>query len=66
MKINDEWVESAKRCAAYTFNSDATRNSYRNWVAEGSDPTEHVLYHSAVVLDKTQELDVDVQEYDSR
>ena len=64
MNINKEWVESAKMCAVYVFNSEAMRESYLKWVAEGFDPTEHIVYHSAIVLDKADELDVDVQEYD--
>jgi hypothetical protein len=62
--FNEEYLASSKRCAEYIYNSDDNLESYRNWIIDGQNPKEHIFYDAARVLNKDNELDIDIQEYE--
>jgi hypothetical protein len=60
----DSFVEAAKECAAYIYDSSTEQLSYQTYIEEGNDPRDHILYYAARVLDKDSEFDVDIEEYE--
>jgi hypothetical protein len=54
---------AATECARYIFDSDAEQISYQEYITDGNDPREHILYHAAVVLDQTEDFQTDIDEY---
>ena len=50
--ILDQYKVSAEECAGYIFDSDCEQVSYQEFIQDGNDPREHILYHAAVVLGK--------------
>jgi hypothetical protein len=65
MKSGKLYNRSARECAQYIMDSDCEHDSYCDWVEEGHDPREHILYASAVVLDCERELE-DIKEYNEQ
>lgn len=65
MKINviDPYQIAAEECARYIFDSDSEQISYQECIQSGEDPRDHILYHAAVVLGKTEDFQDDVEEY---
>ena len=55
---------AAEECARYIFDSDSEQISYQEYIQDGNDPRDHILYHAAVVLgvDK-EEFDNDIKQY---
>ncbi len=47
----------------HIFDSETEQNSYQNYIEEGNDPTDHILYHAAIILGKDDQFDVDISEY---
>ena len=41
---------SAENLAQYIFDSDVQHIDYGDWIAEGQDPREHILWDAAQVL----------------
>ena len=58
-----DYHTAAEECARYIFDSDCEQLSYQEYIQEGSDPREHILYHAALVLGETSEFVVDIEEY---
>ena len=63
-RFNKEFLECARECASYIFDSETEQNSYQNHIEERNDPRDHILYHAAIILGKDDEFDVDIQEYE--
>lgn len=59
MNIRDASIE----CARYIFDSQTEQESYLEYIQDGNDPREHILYLAAVVLDETEDFDIDIEEY---
>ena len=57
------FILSALECARYVFDSDSEQISYQEFIQDGNDPRDHILYHAAVVLGQTDEFQCDVEEY---
>jgi hypothetical protein len=57
------YVDAAMECARYIFDSDSEQISYQEFVQDGNDPREHILYHAAVVLGETEDFQIDIEEY---
>ena len=57
--------DHAKVIAQYILDSDAERDNYEEYIAEGQDPRDHVYYSAAVVLGCTDEFDEDIEKYES-
>lgn len=63
-RFNKEFLESARECASYIFDSETEQNSYQNYIEEGNDPREHIMYHAAIILCKDDQFDVNIQKYE--
>lgn len=63
VKLLDQYKFSAEECARYIMDSDCEQVSYQEYIQDGNDPRDHILYHAAVVLGETEDFDVDVNEY---
>ena len=50
-------------CANYVFDSDCEQTSYQQFIEDGNDPRDHILYHAAIVLNKASEFQTDIDEY---
>lgn len=59
MNIFDASIE----CARYIMDSDCEQISYQEYVKDGNDPRDHILYHAAVVLGETEDFQSDIDEY---
>jgi hypothetical protein len=58
-----DYPAAATECARYIFDSDAEQISYQEFIQDGNDPRDHILYHAAVVLGETDDFQVDIDEY---
>jgi hypothetical protein len=57
------YTDAAVECARYIFDSDCEQISYQEFIQDGNDPRDHILYHAAVVLDETEDFEIDINEY---
>lgn len=58
-----DFALSATECARYIFDSDCEQISYQEYIVDGNDPRDHILYHAAVVLGETEDFQTDIQEF---
>ena len=65
MKTQTElsYTDAAMECARYIFDSDSEQVSYQEYIVDGNDPREHILYCAAVVLGETEKFQIDIDEY---
>jgi hypothetical protein len=65
MKTQTEphYTDAAMECARYIMDSDCEQISYHEYVRDGNDPRNHILYHAAVVLNETEDFEPDIDEY---
>ena len=63
MTIEIDYNTAAMECARYIFDSDCEQISYQDYIEEGNDPKEHILYHAAVVLGETEDFQDDIEKY---
>lgn len=56
-------ANSAIECARYIFDSDCEQLSYEEYIQDGNDPRDHILYHAAIVLGETEDFEIDIKEY---
>lgn len=65
MKTQTEltYVDAAMECARYIFDGDSEQTSYQEFIQDGNDPREHILYCAAVVLGETTDFQIDIHEY---
>jgi hypothetical protein len=61
--MNNKFEQAAKECARYIFDSDCEQLSYQEFIKDGNDPRDHILYHAAIVLDEIEDFQIDIQEY---
>lgn len=61
--IKLDYPTAATECARYIFDSDSEQISYQEYVRDGNDPREHILYHAAVVLGQTDDFQPDIDDY---
>jgi hypothetical protein len=55
---------AAEECARYIFDSDGEQISYQEYIQDGNDPRDHILYCAAVVLqEELEEFNNDIREY---
>jgi len=57
------YVDAAMECARYIFDSDCEQISYQEYINDGNDPREHIIYCAAVVLGETEDFQIDIDEY---
>ena len=60
---NINFNSAARECARYIFDSDCEQISYQEYIQDGNDPRDHILYLAAVVLDETEDFQIDINEY---
>ena len=60
---NITYESASKECASYIFDSDCEQQSYEEYIIDGNDPRDHILYHAAVVLGVDGEFQTDIDEY---
>lgn len=58
-----DYTTASMECARYIFDSDCEQVSYQEFIQDGNDPRDHILYHAAVVLDETEDFQSDIDEY---
>ena len=58
-----DYSTAATECARYIFDSDCEQLSYQEYIQDGNDPRDHILYHAAVVLGETEDFQIDIDEY---
>lgn len=63
MSTNIDYETAAMECARYIFDSDAEQISYQEYIQDGNDPREHILYHAAIVLGEAENFQIDILEY---
>lgn len=65
MKTQTElsYTDAAMECARYIFDSENEQLSYEEYIVDGNDPREHILYCAAVVLGETEDFQIDIDEY---
>jgi hypothetical protein len=66
MKTKTElsYTDAAMECARYIFDSDSEQISYQEYINDGNDPRDHILYHAAIVLgEESEEFRNDIREY---
>jgi len=61
--MNNSFDQAARECARYIFDSDCEQISYQEFINDGFDPRDHILYHAAVVLDETEDFTKDIEQY---
>lgn len=55
---------AAEECARYIFDSDSEQISYQEYIQDGNDPRDHILYHAAIVLGEAlEEFNNDIREF---
>ena len=59
MNLRDASIE----CARYIMDSDCEQVSYQEYVQDGNDPRDHILYLAAMVLEETDDFQSDIDEY---
>lgn len=57
------YADAAMECARYIFDSDSEQISYQEFVQDGNDPREHILYCAAIILGETEDFQPDIDEY---
>jgi hypothetical protein len=57
------YTDAAVECARYIFDSDCEQISYQEFIQDGNDPRDHILYNAAVVLDEIEDFQIDIDEY---
>lgn len=57
------YTDAAMECARYIWDSDSEQLSYEEYIVDGNDPRDHILYHAAVVLNETDKFQIDIDEY---
>ena len=65
MKTKTEltYTDAAMECARYIFDSDSEQISYQEFVQDGNDPRQHILYCAAMILGETEDFEPDIDEY---
>ena len=61
--MNIDYKSAAMECARYIMDSDCEQVSYQEYVQDGNDPRDHILYLAAVVLGETEDFQPDIDEY---
>jgi hypothetical protein len=54
---------AAEECAKYILNSDSEQTDYQDFIQQGNDPRDHILYSASIILDDADQFQVDIEEY---
>jgi hypothetical protein len=61
--MNNKFEQASKECARYIFDSDCEQLSYQEFIQDGNDPRDHILYSAALVLDELEDFQINIEEY---
>lgn len=61
--IQVDYKTAAMECARYILDSDCEQISYQEYIVDGNDPRDHILYHAAVVLGEIEDFQNDINEF---
>lgn len=66
--MNNKFEQASKECASYIFESENEQLSYQEYIQDGNDPRDHILYSAALILNQIEGFDlenfvIDIQEY---
>jgi hypothetical protein len=59
MNYRDASIE----CARYIFDNETDQEGYEEYIKDGNDPREHILYCAAIVLGEEKDFQSDIDEY---
>ena len=59
------YTDASMECARYIFDSENEQISYQEYIQDGNDPKDHILYHAGVVLGLVSEFESDIAEYEN-
>lgn len=54
---------AAEECARYIFDSEWEQTGYQEYIQDGNDPRDHILYYAAIVLGNEKEFQTDIREF---
>lgn len=58
------YEDAAKECARYIFDTQCEQESYQEFIQDGNDPRDHIMYCAALVLgESSEEFENDIKEY---
>lgn len=63
MSVSLDYETAAMECARYIFDSQTEQESYLEYIQDGNDPREHILYSAALILGETEDFQIDIKEY---
>ena len=63
LNVYNEFDNSCMECARYILDSQSEQESYMEFIQDGNDPRDHILYHASIVLGKADEFQDDINEY---
>lgn len=63
IQVSKEELIAATRCAEYIYDSEWLQDGYQDFIENGNDPREHVIYQAALFLGKDEPFQVDINEY---
>lgn len=63
-KNQSEYESAAIECAYFVFESEWVQDGYTVHIEDGNDPRDHILYSAAVILNKTENFQDDINEYE--
>jgi hypothetical protein len=58
-----DFLASANNCARFIYNDPIQKESYESHIHLGRNPREHIYFDAARVLNRDDELDVDIDYY---
>jgi hypothetical protein len=59
-----DFTISANKCARFIYDDPRQRESYEAHIHLGKNPRDHIYFHAAYVLNKDDELDIDIDYYE--
>lgn len=63
MSVEIDYKTAAIECARYIFDSESEQDGYEEFIQEGNDPRDHILYHAAIILGYSKDFETDINEY---
>jgi len=60
---NQDFMISANKCAKFIYNDPIQKESYESHIHLGHNPRDHIYFDAARVLNRDDELDIDIDYY---
>jgi len=62
--MNPEYESAAIECAYFVYESEWVQKGYDDHIENYNDPRDHIIYSAAVILNKTENFQDDINEYE--